>query len=300
MIKPRLALVRTLVSAIVLLAVVALSPLALSLSHQPAGSLAGAPAVLAPAAQEGALAGDPSVLHFTGLTPILASASATALPPLTPTWTHTFKQTWTSTLTSIPPVTPTPTAISSPTLPVEHDVPTFRVRHQLLGLDCEAAAATQWAGYFGVKINELDFQHSLPRSDNPDFGFVGNVNDAWGDVPPNGYGVYAGPVAALLNKYGVPALAVKGYTLDQLIVKISQDEPVIAWVIAHVDPGTAYPYIDSQGRSTVVAAFEHVIIVTGYTADTIHYVSEGEYYTATTQAFLKSWAVLGNMAVVTP
>ncbi len=188
----------------------------------------------------------------------------------------------------------------TPSVPAEHDVPPFSVRHQLLPLDCEAAAATQWAAYYGVKIDEIEFQRFLPRSDNPDYGFVGNVNDAWGEVPPHGYGVYAGPVAALLNTYHVPAAAYKDFTLEQLKAKIAADDPVIAWVVGNVEAGTAYPYLDSKGRTVMVAAYEHVIIVTGYTADVIRYTTEGEDYSVTIQTFMKSFAVLGNMVVTAP
>jgi uncharacterized protein YvpB len=304
---PRPLLFKSLASLIVLLVMVALSPLApRSFLSSPGGSkgMPGDPTAedllsLGSADLSGNLTNhtpsdivQSSHAPFTALTPILPLPSYTPFISATPTPSPTF--------TATPSPSFTPTSSPTPTLPVQHEVPAFRVRHQLLGLDCEAAAATQWAGYFGVKINELDFQSDLPRSDNPDYGFVGDVNDAWGGVPPQGYGVYAGPVAALLNHFGVPAVAIKGDSLDQLIAKIAKDIPVIVWVTGHVEPETAYPYIDSQGRQTIVAAYEHVIIVTGYTPTTIHYVSEGEYYTVSIKTFLKSWSVLGNMVVVTP
>ncbi len=138
----------------------------------------------------------------------------------------------------------------------------------------------------------------LPISDNPDYGFVGDVNAAWGQIPPYGYGVYAGPVAALLNAYGVQAKAYKNYTLDQIKAKIDQDIPVIVWVIGNVERGTPLSHTDSQGRTTVVAAYEHVVIVTGYTATQVQFMSEGIIHTTTTQMFLDSWGVLGNMVIV--
>ena len=50
----------------------------------------------------------------------------------------------------------------------------------------------------------------------------------------------------------------------------------------------------------MVAAYEHVILVTGYAPDEIHYISEGVAYTVSIPTFLKSWAILGNMVVVAP
>ena len=53
------------------------------------------------------------------------------------------------------------------------------------------------AAYFGLGIDELEFFGRLPVSDNPEVGFVGDVNGRWGQIPPNAYGIHAEPVAAL-------------------------------------------------------------------------------------------------------
>lgn len=165
-------------------------------------------------------------------------------------------------------------------------------------LDCEARAAVDWAAYFGVTISEYDFQFNLPISDNPDLGFVGTSNSLWGQTPPFAYGVHPAPVAALLQEYGVNARAVKGMTLEELKKQISLGHPVIAWVIGNCEGGYPTEYIDQQGNKTIVAAYEHVIIVIGYTSDRIRYYSSGKMYETPTEVFLNSWAVLGNMAIV--
>jgi len=279
--------IKLLLAGLVLLALMALSPLAWRRAL-PAAPAPGPQAAVSGLSSPGFTLTTPATLAWPlTYTP---TASPTAPPTLTPRPTATFTLTMTT----------RPSSTASPTRLAAHDVPPFKVRHQWLSLDCEAASATQWAGYFGFKLTELDFQAALPRSDNPNFGFVGNVDDPWGGVPPQGYGVYAGPVADLLNKLGVPALAAKEYTLDQLILKIASDSSVIVWVVGHVENGTAYPIVDSQGRVALVAAYEHVILVTGYAPDEIHYISEGVAYTVSTPAFLKSWAILGNMVVVAP
>ncbi len=184
-------------------------------------------------------------------------------------------------------------------IPAAFDIRSIEGHRQLLSLDCESAAAEDWASYFGKDINELEFQGRLPVSDNPDYGFVGNVNDPWGLLPPNGYGVYAGPVAQLLNAYGVQAKAYKGYSLEQVKAKISQNIPVIAWVVGNVEAG-APPiyYTDREGRKAVAAAYEHVVILTGYTQDRIYFLSEGKLYSTRIDIFLESWGRLGNMVIV--
>jgi uncharacterized protein YvpB len=192
----------------------------------------------------------------------------------------------------------TPSLNPTPTRPVEHYIRNISGHHQYFPLGCEAAAAKDWANYFNKDFNEFEFQYKLPLSDNPDFGFVGDVNSPWGQVPPYGYGVYAGPVADLLNAYGFQAKAYKGYTLEQVKDKVAQDKPVIAWVIGNVVGGVPYEYTDSKGNKTIVAAYEHVVIVTGYNEGHVRYMSNGKFYDTPDKVFLNSWGVLGNMVVV--
>ncbi len=241
-----------------------------------------------------------------------ASLTQTSLPTLTYTVTPTpFQPLPTETRTPVPSFTPIPTRSATPTLPPaatpsltptaslpsEFILSNFYGHRQYLTLDCEASAAADWANFFGKNINELDFQTKLPRSDNPDFGFVGSPYAPWGQVPPLGYGVYAGPVADLLNKLGVPAKAHKAYTFDQLKATLARGKPVIAWVIGNVVSGIPSDYTDSEGRGVTVAVYEHVVIITGYTENYIYYVNGGILYITPTSLFQKSWEVLGNMVV---
>ncbi len=119
-------------------------------------------------------------------------------------------------------------------------------------------------------------------------------------MPPYAYGVHSGPVADLLVEYGLPAKSVKGYTLDEVRQQLSESKPVIAWVIGRMVWSPSVEYVDSEGRTAVVAPYEHAVILTGYdiTADTIRFMSNGKFYDVPTETFLTSWAVLGNMAVI--
>lgn len=169
---------------------------------------------------------------------------------------------------------------------------------QVYALGCEASAAVDWANYFNVFFYEFDFQVGLPLSDNPDYGYVGDVNSVWGQIPPYAYGVHSGPLAALLVKYGLPAQSVKNYSLDQLKSKLSESKPVITWVIGNMEYSQPVEYIDSQGRSVMVAPYEHVVILTGYDETSIRYMTNGKFYDVPTEVFMTSWGVLGNMAVI--
>ncbi len=169
---------------------------------------------------------------------------------------------------------------------------------QYFGLGCEASAAVDWAAYFDVTVSEFAFQTRLPFSDNPDLGFVGSVEGPWGQVPPYAYGVHAAPVAKLLREhYGMNAAGEKGLTIDDLKRELASGQPVIAWVIGNCSGGIPYEYIDQEGTPVIVAAYEHVVILTGYDADTIRYMNNGKFYDIPFENFANTWGVLGNMAV---
>jgi len=225
------------------------------------------------------------------------AAQPSATPALTATATSTFTLTPTEILTATPTVTSTPTATPTATLPAEAYVENIHGHHQALPLDCEAAAAVDWAAHFGVTINEFDFQHNLPVSDNPDLGFVGYSTGPWGQIPPFAYGVHAAPVAAVLNSYSVPAKGVKNFTLDQLRHELAAGRPVLAWIVGDVNDGTPVEYTDSKGNTTIVAPYEHVITVTGYDPNYIYYLNEQHPYRIETEYFMRSWKVLGYMVV---
>ncbi|MCC6147139.1 MAG: C39 family peptidase [Anaerolineaceae bacterium] len=193
---------------------------------------------------------------------------------------------------------PSQTPASVPAFSEEHYIENITGHKQYFPLGCEAAAAVDWAAYFGVPINEYEFQVRLPQSDNPDFGFVGGVQGPWGQTPPYSYGVHAGPIAALLREYGLPAIGLRNTTLEVLKSHISMDKPVIAWVIGNVVGGVPAEYTDKQGNKVTVAAYEHVVILTGYDADSIRYMNNGRFYEAPEEVFLNSWGVLNNMVVI--
>lgn len=222
------------------------------------------------------------------------SVTATVLPSVTPFQPATF--------TPIPTFTPTatitPSPTPTPTLPDSATIEGISGRWAAYSLSCESRSAADWAGHFGIAIDEVVFFNALPSSDNPDRGFVGNVHGYWGQVPPNDYGVHAKPVAKLLREYGAPAKAIRGMRWRDLRAEIASGEPVIVWVIGHVNLGTPVPYVASDGHATTVARFEHTVIVFGYSKHKVSILDGDWVYTRTKGEFLDSWSVLGNQAVI--
>ena len=171
---------------------------------------------------------------------------------------------------------------------------------QNYSISCESRSAVDVAAFWGVSISETEFLEALPRADNPDQGFVGSPNDVWGYTPPRGYGVHASPVAETLRDFGMQAEAHRDLSWDDLREEIDAGRPVIVWVIGQMWGGTPVEYDASDGSSVIVAPYEHTMILVGYSLDTVQVVDSysGQYQTYWLDAFLQSWSVLGNMAVL--
>lgn len=173
-------------------------------------------------------------------------------------------------------------------------------RAQQHTLSCETRSAVDVAAFWGVNFTENEFLKVLPKSKNPNDGFVGSVDDPWGYIPPASYGVHAAPIAKTLKKMGLKTRKFSNANANDLKEEIAAGKPVIVWVIGQMWPGTPRDYSPSKGETVTVAYHEHTMILTGYNKD---YVQVIDSYSGITQSyswktFLKSWAVLGNMAVV--
>lgn len=167
-------------------------------------------------------------------------------------------------------------------------------------ISCESRSAADWAAFFGTRVGENEILDLLPRSDNPEEGFVGNPDSPWGGLPPNGYGVHPPPLAGVLRELGVRARAYAGLGWDDLRTEIAAGRPVIVWVIGAMWGGTAVQYKTKSGKTVPVAAFEHTMILTGYTPQTVSVVdaSSGLPQIYPLSAFRNSWRVLGNRAII--
>jgi uncharacterized protein YvpB len=234
-------------------------------------------------------------------TPFLPQPTDTATLTLTPSPTATRTRKPTRTASATPSETPLPSPTETPEggLPPSASVTGVYGYMQSHNLSCESRSAVDWARYYGVNIGEDEFQASLPLAMNPNHGFVGNVDDAMGQIPPLSYGVYSAPVAKTLQTYGLDAVAHKGYTFRQVKEQVASGNPVIVWVIGNTWTGYSVPYTLPNGRDILVAPFEHTAIVVGYDEYGVTLVDNAYVYWRSTAAFLDSWGVLGNMAVTT-
>lgn len=176
----------------------------------------------------------------------------------------------------------------------------LRGHAQQMPLSCESRSAVDLAAFWGVSIPEREFFDRLPKTDNPHAGFVGNVYEPWGRLPPSGYGVYAEPVAGLLRTYGLPSEVRYGLGLDGLRAELAAGRPVIIWATPRM---AAYPvetYTTSDGQEVAVVRYEHTVIAVGYTQWAVYVVDAGTGYrwAYDSRALLRAWDKLGQMSVV--
>jgi subtilisin-like proprotein convertase family protein/uncharacterized protein YvpB len=201
----------------------------------------------------------------------------------------------------LPAPTPTPTLVN---LPPSVSILGMSGQDQQLKLDCESRSAVDLAKYFNITIDEIDFLNQLPRSNDPDAGFVGIPTGNWGNIPPNDYGVHASPVANLLQGYGLTATSFKSLSWDDLRAEIASGHPVIAWIIGdnfrNIINGTPHYYTaPSTGNTTIVAPYEHTVILVGYSPSSVIVLNGARFMDVSLPQFLDSWSVLNFMAVFT-
>lgn len=231
---------------------------------------------------------------------ITPTPTETPLP--TPTWTFTPESTPQPSITlkpseiqSVDNTLPTPTEDGLPSEVQITGVPGHSMR---FSLDCETRSAVDLAAFFGVTISHVDFLDRLPNTDDPETGYVGSYRDQSGSIPPYSYGVHAAPIAALLREFGVNASDHKGLNFEMIKKEIAAGHPVMVWVIGSVQFGTPVEYTAaSTGNTTTVAAYEHTVLVTGYSDYQVTIQDGWDKYYRTIRQFQASWSVLGNMAV---
>lgn len=170
-------------------------------------------------------------------------------------------------------------------------------------LSCESRSATDLAAFWGVGFTEDAFFRRLPRSDNPYRGFLGDVDLPAGSMPPVGYGVYVGPVAATLRSFGLAARARYDWSLDALRWELAAGRPVIVWATYDMKLPGVSTWVSSDGQTSVVVQWQHTFIAVGYDETGLYLVDAYDGVTKhfSYEAFLPAWEQLGRMAVtVTP
>jgi len=191
------------------------------------------------------------------------------------------------------------TVHAAPGPPESAYVPGVVGHRQERPLSCEARSAVDLAAFWGITVGEEAFFATLPRSDNPHSGFVGDVDDPPGSLPPGGYGVYAGPVATALRRYGLDAHAHRWFGLDPLKEELAAGRPVIIWATYRMLQPEIASWTAADGTVSIVVQWEHTFIAVGYDADGLYLIDayDGRTHYYPFSLFLPAWMQLNEMAV---
>jgi uncharacterized protein YvpB len=166
-------------------------------------------------------------------------------------------------------------------------------------LSCESRSATDLAAFWEVVFAEDDFFRRLPKSDNPNRGFLGDVDLPAGSMPPVGYGVYVGPIAANLRSFGLDAQARQGWSLDDLKAELAAGRPLIVWATYDMQLTGVETWVSSDGAASVVVPWQHTFVAVGYDESGLHLVDayDGLPKHFSYEVFAPAWDQLGRMAV---
>lgn len=137
-------------------------------------------------------------------------------------------------------------------------VPTY---FQQRNLSCEYASAVMAMASYGVWVSEWDFDHIVGWSENPHWGYRGNINGSWGNT--DDYGVYASALVPALNTFGFWGDAFYGAgDSSSLTTRLDPGNPTLVWIGMWGDTGF-YEYTADGTRYKLVPGL-HVVVAYDY------------------------------------
>lgn len=188
-------------------------------------------------------------------------------------------------------------------VPTEYMIVGVPAGRQERNLNCEFQSAADLVGFYGQPLSWQDVYLKVGHdpNGNPNVGFVGSsFEDLPGSLYPDGYGVYAEPLAEGLRGLGLNARAFSYRDREWLMSEISSGRPVIVWATHGLAPRELEGWHTKDGLTWIKAVRnEHTYTVVGYDGDGV-YVNDpfdGQQYHYRWAAFLSSWGYLDQMAV---
>ena len=112
---------------------------------------------------------------------------------------------------------------------------------------CEITAVTMMLRYAGYNVNKIQLANEMPRSNNGDYGFVGNP------FSPSGWWIFPTGIAPVVNKYVGHSDIMTGASMERIKDKLNQGHLVVAWV------------------ANVNGFVNHALALTGYDASRLFY-----------------------------
>ena len=172
-------------------------------------------------------------------------------------------------------------------------VPTY---YQQRSLSCEYASLTIATGAFGPGVSEWEFDSLAGWSDNPHWGYRGDINGAWGNTVD--YGIYAEALVWPLAQVGFYGEAFYGQgDISTLTAHIDRGMPTLVWIALWGD--LSFFEYAADGTPYKLTPGYHVVVAYGYDAGGV-WVSDpalGSYRYLDWGTFTWMWNVLDGMSL---
>ncbi|HEX2282550.1 MAG TPA: LysM peptidoglycan-binding domain-containing protein [Thermomicrobiales bacterium] len=162
----------------------------------------------------------------------------------------------------------------------------------------ELTAVSVATAYWGSSISETSLYESLELSDNPHYGFRGDIHGEYGGT--DDYGVYAGPLAEAVAEAGFVGEVFYGDgDASALTSRIDLGLPVIVWMTyqtAVVEPER----MDDDVRPFTLVPEKQAVVVYGYDNEGVLIVdiANGGYAHVNWDDFMRSWGYFDGMGLV--
>ncbi|MFD1417411.1 C39 family peptidase [Companilactobacillus keshanensis] len=139
---------------------------------------------------------------------------------------------------------------------------------------CEITAVTMMLQYAGANVNKMQLAYEMPRSSDPNYGYMGQPWDSTGVT------IFPSALMRLVEKYAGSAKNLSGQGLDAIKYQISIGHPVVTWNTLH---GFLY----------------HALVVTGYDSNYIYYNDcwLDEPMQMPIDQFINNWNTQNRMAI---
>ena len=173
------------------------------------------------------------------------------------------------------------------------DVPIYV---QQRNLSCEYASLVIAMGAYDTWVSEWTFDELVPLSDNPHWGYRGDINGSWGNTTD--YGVYPEALVAPLSHLGFrgEAFYAQG-DASSLQRYLSNGVPVVLWLGMWGDQ-SYYEYA-SDGTPYKINPGYHVVVGYGYDESGVYAVdpATGSTVSWTWGDFMWMWDAMDGMSM---
>ena len=176
---------------------------------------------------------------------------------------------------------------------VDVGVPTYV---QQRNLSCEYASLVIAMGAYGVWVSEYELDNRVGWSDNPHWGYRGDITGWW--VNTRDYGVYAAALAPALNDFGFWGETFYGAgNPTALTARLDAGTPVLVWLGLWGETGF-YEYTADGSPYKLVPGL-HVVVAHGYDSGGVYFSDSAtggkSYYDWST--FMSFWNVMDGMGL---